>query len=55
MYLLVGKDQTWLGEEVNEYPLAPLQPTKDEVTHSVFEIPKAQDQSPLPAENSDRF
>ena len=55
VYLLVVKNQARLGEEVNEYPLAPVQPAKHKVTHSVLEIPKAQDQSPLPAENSDRF
>jgi hypothetical protein len=51
VYLLVRKDQPRRGEELNEYPLAPVQPTaKDEVTHSVVEIPKPRDQSPPPAE-----
>ncbi len=48
MYLLVRKDQSRWGEEVNEYPLAPVQPSKAEVTHSVVEIPKPRDQSPQP-------
>ena len=39
VYLLVGKNQARLGEEVNEHPLAPVQPTKHKVTHSVLEIP----------------
>ena len=47
--LLVRKDK--LPEEVNEYPLAPIQPA--EVTHSVIEIPKPRDQSPPPETNSD--
>ncbi len=38
---------------MNEYPLAPVQPVKDEVTHSVVEIPKPRDQSPPPGENND--
>jgi hypothetical protein len=50
VYLLVRKDQPRRGEELNEYPLAPVQPAKDEVTHSVVEIPKPRDQSPPPAE-----
>ena len=52
MSLLVRKDK--LPEEVNEYPLAPIQPKdKAEVTHSVIEIPKPHDQSPPPETNSD--
>ena len=52
MYMLVKKDHP-RGEEVNEYPLAPVQPaTKGEVTHSVIEIPKPRNQSPLPDSNS---
>ena len=48
VYLLVRKDRP-RGEEVNEYPLAPVQPAaKAEVTHSVIEIPKPRDQSPPP-------
>ena len=50
VYLLV-KDHPQLGEEVNEYPLAPVQPGKAEVTHSVIEIPKPRDQSPPPENN----
>ena len=54
MYLLVRKDQFW-GEEVNEYPLAPVQPAKAEVTHSVIEIPKPRDQSPPPEANTEQI
>ena len=50
MYLLVRKDQPQ-GEEVDEYPLLPVQPAKGEVTCSVIEIPKLRDQS-LPPENN---
>ena len=35
--LLIRKDQS--QEEVDEYSLAPVQPAKAEVTHSVIEIP----------------
>ena len=55
VYLLVRKDHPRPGEEVNEYPLAPVQPGKDEVTFSVIEIPKPQDQSPTPEENNDQI
>ena len=56
VYLLVRKDQPrsqlqW-GEELNEYLLAPVQPGKAEVTFSVIEISKPQDQSPPPEENN---
>ena len=54
VYLLIRKDHPRLGEEVNEYPLAPVQPGKDEVTFSVIEIPKPRDQSPTPEENNDQ-
>ena len=54
IYLLVRKDHPRLGEEVNEYPLAPVQPGKDEITFSVIEIPKPRDQSPTPEENNDQ-
>ena len=40
VYLLVRKDKPQWGEELNEYPLAPVQPGKNIVTHSVVEIPK---------------
>ena len=53
VYLLVRKDNPQLGEEVNEYPLAPVQPGKAEVTYSIVEIPKPRDQSPPPENNSD--
>ena len=55
VYLLVRKDHLWLGEEMNEYPLVPVQPDKDEVTFSVVEIPKPRDQSPTPEENNDQI
>ena len=38
-------------EEVNEYPLAPVQPAKVVVTHLVIELPKPHDQSPPPEVN----
>ena len=47
VYLLGRKDQSQ-GDEMNEYPLAPVQPA--EVTHSVIEIPR--DQSPPPEADS---
>ena len=53
VYLLVRKDQP--TEEVNEYPLAPVQPAKAEVTHSVIELPKPRDQSPPPEVNFDEI
>jgi hypothetical protein len=56
VYLLVRKDQSQSGEEVitNEYLLAPIL-IKDEVTHTVVEIPKPRDQSsPSPEENTDQ-
>ena len=55
VYLLVRKGHPRLGEEVKEYPLAPVQPGKDEVTFSFIEIPKPQDQSPPPEENNDQI
>ena len=49
-YRLVRKDRPH-GKEVNEYPLAPVQPAaKAEVTHSVIEIPKPRNQRPSPCE-----
>ena len=55
MYLLVRKDNPRPGEleELNEYLLAPVQPSKDTVTFSVVEIPKPRDQPPTraPEEN----
>ena len=52
VYLLVRKYQPQ-GEEVitNEYPLAPVQPAKAEMTYSEIEIPKPRDQSPPPEDN----
>ena len=40
---------------MNEYPLAPVQPGKDEVTHSVVDILEPRDQSPPPEENNDQI
>ena len=54
VYLLVRKDHPRPGEEVNEYPLVPVQPGKDEVTFSVIEVSKPRDQSPTPEENNDQ-
>ena len=55
MHLLVRKDFP-RGEEVNECPLAPVQPAKTAVvTHSVIEMPKPWDQSPPPEANSDQI
>ena len=52
VYLLVRKDRPH-GEDVNEYPLAPVQPvSKAEVTHSVIELPKLRDQSPPPEDTN---
>ena len=52
VYLLVRKDRLH-GEEVNEYPVAPVQPAaKAEVTHSVIELPKPRDQSPPPEDTN---
>ena len=55
VYLLIRKDHPWRGEEVNEYPLIPVKPGKDEVTFSVVEIPKPRDLSPPPEENNDQI
>ena len=54
VYLLVRKDQP--PEEVNEYPLAPVQePDNTELTHSIIVIPNPRDQSPLPEANCDEI
>ena len=53
VHLLVRKDQPQRGEEVNEYPLAPV--AKAKVTHSVVEIPKPRDQSPPPEDKCDQI
>ena len=55
VYLLIRKDHPRLEEEVNEYPLIPVKPGKDEVTFSVVEIPKPRDLSPPPEENNDQI
>ena len=53
VYLLVRKDHPRPGEEVilNEFPLAPIQPAENVLTHSSVEIPKPRDESPTPEEN----
>ena len=43
--LLIKKDSL-LREEMNMYPLTPVQPTNDEVTHTVIELPKCDQDSP---------
>ena len=40
-------------EDLNEYPLAPVKPANAEVTHSVVEPPKRDDQDPPPADSKD--
>ena len=45
-YLLVRKDQP--QEEVNKYPLPPVQPAKAEITHSIIAITNHRDESPPP-------
>ena len=52
VYLLVRKGNPRPGKEEHEYPLAPVQPAKDEVTYSVVEISNPRDQSPPPVENN---
>ena len=49
--LLVKKERP--AEDFNEYLLAPVNPSNAEVTHSVIEPPKRDDQDPPPAEDSD--
>ena len=53
VYFLVRNDQP--PEEVNEYSLAPVQPAKAEVTHSVIELPKPRNQSPPSEVNFDEI
>ena len=49
--LLVKKEKP--PEDLNEYPLALVQPTNPGVTHSVVEPPKRDDQDPRPAVHKD--
>ena len=42
-----------LAEDLNEYPLAPVNPVNAEVTHSVVEPPKRDDEDPPPADCED--
>ena len=49
--LLVKKERP--ADDLNEYPLAPVKPAKAEVTHSVVEPPKRDDQDPPPADFED--
>ena len=49
--LLVKKE--WPTEDLNEYPLAPVNPANAEVTHSVVEPPKRDDEDPPPADFED--
>ena len=51
MILLVKKERP--AEDLNEYPLAPVKPANAEVTHSVIEPPKRDDQDPPPADLKD--
>ena len=54
MYLLVRKDQP--REEVNEYPLAPVQePANTGITHSIIAITNHHDESPPPEDNNDEI
>ena len=49
--LLVKKERP--ADDLNEYPLAPVKPAKAEVTHSIVEPPKRDDQDPPPADFED--
>ena len=49
--LLVKKERP--ANDLNEYLLAPINPTNAEVTHSVIEPPKRDDQDPPPADCED--
>ena len=54
MYLLNRKGHP-PGVEEDEYPLAPVQPAKAELTHSVIEIPKHRDQFPPPEVDTEQI
>ena len=49
--LLIKKERP--ADDLNEYPLAPVNPANAEVTHSVIEPPKRDDQDPPPADRKD--
>ena len=49
--LLVKKERP--AEDLNEYPIAPVKPANAEVTHSVIEPPKRDDEDPPPADRND--
>ena len=49
--LLVKKERP--AEDLNEYPLAPVKPANAEVTHSVVEPPKRDDEDPSPSDRKD--
>ena len=54
VYLLVRKDRP--QEEVNEYPLAPVQkPANTGITHSIIAITNRHDESPPPEDNNDEI
>ena len=49
--LLVKKERP--AEDLDEYPLASVNPVNAEVTHSVIEPPKRDDEDPPPADRKD--
>ena len=49
--MLIKKERP--ADDLNEYPLAPVNPANAEVTHSVIEPPKRDDQDPPPADRKD--
>ena len=51
--LLVKKERPADHDDLNEYPLAPVKPANAEVTHSVIEPPKRDDQDPPHADRKD--
>ena len=51
MILLVKKERP--ADDLNEYPLAPVKPANAEVTHSVIEPPKRDDEDPPHADCED--
>ena len=51
VFPLIRKEKSL--EDLNEYPLIPVKPAKVEVTYSVIEPPKRDDQDPPPADSKD--
>ena len=49
--LLVKKERS--AEDLDEYPLAPVKPANAELTHSVIEPPKRDDEDPPPVDRKD--